>query len=64
MTRLHTHNSFHSSQSLKYLGVVVIIVFFKVILLAEVRGFIEVLKNQSKKIFATKQDEPFQANVL
>ena len=41
----------------------VILVFLKYIILsAEVRGFVEVLKNQGKKIFARKQGEPFRAN--
>ena len=42
---------------------VVILIFLKVILSAEVRGFAEVLKNQGKKIFARKQVKPVQANV-
>ena len=42
---------------------VVILIFLKVILSAEVRGFAEVLKNQGKQIFARKQVEPVQANV-
>ena len=29
----------------------------------QLRGFVEVLKNQGKKVFARKQVEPFQANV-
>ena len=37
--------------------------YFKVILSAEVRGFVEVLKNQRKKIFVRKQVETFQTNV-
>lgn len=37
--------------------------FLKVILSAEVRGFVEELKNLSKKNFAREHVEPFQANV-
>ena len=42
---------------------VVTLVFFKARLSVEVRGFVKVMKNQSKKIFARKQVEPFEANV-